>query len=96
MGEVVGFPTPVDDTPHFSGTARCLACEHEWTCVAPVGCTALQCPSCGLERGRTKGPCWPESNLVWTCDCGNDVFVLTGKGALCIGCGRIATGWADA
>lgn len=38
---------------HFkSGTVRCEHCAHEWVAVWPVNSEPLECPKCGLLRGR--------------------------------------------
>lgn len=79
----------------MTGEAKCLACGFEWIAVAEIGCTALECPKCGCDRGRTKGPCWPADGTVFVCNCGCDVFVLRRSGALCIGCGITPTSWVD-
>ncbi len=83
------------EQPHLTGDAKCLACRHIWTAVAPVGSTSsLQCPSCGTDRGVFAGAITPPGGHVWRCDCGNDTFNLTPAGALCLGCGDYAKGWA--
>lgn len=74
-------------TPHNTGDARCLGCLHKWCAVAPVGVVVLECPSCGLERGRFMGNCLRENAKHWTCNCGNDLFHVTPDGTYCPGCG---------
>lgn len=33
--------------PWCTGKAECLACEHEWIAVWPLGANDLECPNCG-------------------------------------------------
>ncbi len=61
--------------PHWEGPTHCVACHHEWHAVAPAGTDWLECPSCGLHKGRAKfafaaGNDQPQ--LV--CRCGCDVL----------------------
>lgn len=74
-------------SPHSTGKARCLQCGHEWVAVAPVGAVWLECPHCQVERGCFIGPCAPENNTVWQCNCGNLMFFLTPDGPMCPVCG---------
>lgn len=98
-GNVVEFPKPAEDAggPSLEGPARCVRCKHEWRAVTPVGCfDDLECPSCGTHHGVRTGTIGTHDGTVWQCNCGNDLFVLTMKGApLCILCGTRATSWAD-
>ena len=77
---------------HKTGDARCLACRHEWTAVAPLDADWLDCPSCTLVRGRFVGPCEREG-LQWACNCGNDLFHLTPDGIYCPHCAAWQWGW---
>lgn len=89
MGSVVAFERPVSDQ-HLTGVGRCVSCRHEWRAVAPVGVDWMQCPSCGLMRGRFMHPVCPkDGEKVWTCACGCDVFMILANpvAAMCIGCG---------
>lgn len=80
--------------PHLTGEAKCLACKHVWTAVAPVGVTsALSCPECAADRGAFMGALSPPGGYVWRCDCGNDTFNLTPAGPFCLGCGDDVRGW---
>jgi len=76
-----------DKQPHLSGAAVCLACRHEWVAVAPVGTVWMDCPACGLERGRYRGPVGL-GGLHWHCKCGNDLFHATQDGMYCPNCGE--------
>lgn len=71
---------------YLSGSAKCIACQHKWEGVAPVGTTWLECPSCSLLRGRFIN-CVDRPNDTWHCDCGNELFVITRGGAYCPNCG---------
>lgn len=89
MGDVVGLrrPEKVEETePHLAGVAKCLACAHEWSAVAPVPCNFLECPACGCVKGAFKyeilrGP------DHWVCPCENSLFVITSEGTYCPNCG---------
>lgn len=100
MGDIVTLNAPANDdeaVPHAEGAARCLACQHEWRAVAPIGTTDLECPECGTVRGVWKYNFQPAGGEVWQCDCGASYFLLTRIGApMCSGCGLRATGWVDA
>ncbi len=70
----------------LSGAARCLACQHEWVAVAPVGSIWLECPSCTLIRGRFVAQVELDGDH-WHCNCGNDLFNATPEGVYCPNCG---------
>lgn len=99
MSDVLPFkpldPEPDDDAggPSITGTAVCGACEHEWTSVAPVGSTHLQCPKCSRWWGTFKHAVEPERH--WRCNCGETFFWLTPTGAMCRRCGTRSNDWAD-
>ncbi len=76
-----------DREPHLSGEAVCLACEHKWVAVAPVGTVWMECPSCSLERGRYLGAV-NVGGEHWRCHCGNDLFRVTKSGMYCPNCGE--------
>ena len=64
--------------PHISGPAKCTVCAHEWSCVAPIGTIAFECPNCNGETGVRQGlVAPPEGALVFNCECGNDRFLVT-------------------
>lgn len=92
MGEVLRFRPvgfrPVEDGPHISGNAKCLACKHEFTAVAPVGTTDLTCPECLLERGVWAYPLTPADGKIWQCSCGGFHFFILLNGYMCVSCGR--------
>jgi hypothetical protein len=74
--------------PHGAGEMFCMACNHTWAGVAPIGATeAFTCPSCGTHRGRWKFEFTPPETTIWTCNCGNQLFNITPKGTFCPGCG---------
>lgn len=77
--------------PHSEGKARCLDCGHAWEAVAPVGVTWMECPMCGLMRGRFVWSHLREGALHWRCDCGCDLFYVTPDGSYCPNCGA----WTD-
>jgi hypothetical protein len=74
--------------PHYTGENRCLECGHEWVAVRPVATETwwLECPSCGLHKGRPIGP-YKREMPHWTCNCGNDLFCITPHGPYCPHCG---------
>jgi hypothetical protein len=87
---VTQFRSREQETPHLSGQARCVACDHEWVAVAPVGSTWLQCPECGTNKGLLRFHCEPaEGGEMWTCGCGCDVFYITREDIRCFHCGGV-------
>ena len=82
-GNVIPFARTV---PHLVGEARCTSCRHDWQAATPVGTDWLDCPGCGLFKGRFLHPAVPDVGR-WMCGCGCDAFAITSKAAFCIGCG---------
>jgi len=75
--------------PHSSGVAICLDCKHEWAAVAPIidgFIVWLECPSCGLVRGRFKYQ-FERNGEQWKCACKNDLFNIKPEGCYCPNCG---------
>lgn len=91
MADVIDFnKAKLEQEPHISGLVHCLSCKHEWTAVAPLGTVSFECPNCGLMRGTHTRLVGPEDGIIWTCGCGNHLFVITAKyNAVCIGCGNL-------
>ncbi len=93
MGDVINFARkpadePEPETPHGAGEAFCFQCKYEWTAVAPVGTTQLQCPECLTYKGLMKFPYAPPADkLRRQCNCGNQLFYLTLEGHMCCNCG---------
>lgn len=74
--------------PHLSGPAQCLECKHTWVAVSPVGTQRLECPACGTHKGVWRGTFDPEPGQhVWTCACGNDLFLIQPHRVMCAACG---------
>lgn len=73
--------------PHMTGTARCLHCKHEWTAVAPLGSMTMECPECSLHKGVFVNNCAPEEGLLWTCNCGNQLYFIQPDICTCCNCG---------
>ena len=87
MAEILSLAAAREErAPHLSGRAMCLGCRHAWQAVAPVGTVILDCPKCGLEKGRYVGLVETDTPR-WTCDCGNDLFHITTNDIYCVGCG---------
>lgn len=89
MAEIVPFKRR---EPHSAGEAKCLDCGHEWASVAPVGVTALECPSCHSMRGLWKYPFGANvGESAFRCDCGSEHFHAVSRGGLaflhCSACG---------
>ncbi len=92
---VIDFKRREPEVPHITGAALCLDCKHEW--VAEIEQQMfeetdgwMECPACHLERGRMKYKHSPErGTLVWTCNCGNDLFHVLREGVHCPNCGRL-------
>lgn len=94
MGDVVPLrceKVETSDGPHLSGEAICGACGHEWVLVAPVGGQHFDCPKCNRMWGAVKHAIEPET--AWRCNCGEQLFWLTPKGAMCRRCGIVPTDW---
>jgi len=88
MGDVIDLQAERENrTPHVSGKAHCVRCQHKWVAVAPVGTTWLECPNCQSMMGtysyrlEIPGP-------HFTCSCGNDLFHIHADGAYCPNCGH--------
>ncbi len=79
------------NSPHVSGAARCLECHHEWVAVAPLETRWLDCPTCGLEKGRFLGA-YQRSEARWVCNCGNDLFYVFDGSVFCPNCGESQRG----
>lgn len=79
---------------HLSGSAKCLACKHEWVAVTEITNSEgyqgdLECPECGCHRGQYVWPFQgPPEEEVWTCiHCDSQLFMITRPGTRCVGCG---------
>lgn len=86
MGDVIDLGAR-RATATMEGSARCLACKHDWIAVAPAGTASLECPSCGLSTGRFVHLAVRNDRYHWLCACGNDLFHLTPEGSYCPVCG---------
>lgn len=75
-------------TPHTSGEAFCMTCDHNWVAVAPVGTVDLECPACHSMKGKFKFHHLRVEDDHWTCNCGNQFFHVTKKGTYCPNCGE--------
>jgi ribosomal protein S27E len=92
VADIIEFRRPEKPDPHMSGPARCVGCQHDWTAVAPVGTTELECPSCGMMKGLYRYPVTADANdLVFRCQCGSEAltaYYRNGKFRLqCMSCG---------
>ncbi len=66
-------------SPHASGPAKCLACDHEWVAVVPHEGTRhdLVCPKCDMRRGQFMYPFETDTGCVlFQCNCGSQYFTL--------------------
>lgn len=96
---VTFMPKPKDPEPPKSGSlveghnwltgpATCLACEHKFIAVAPVGEAFIECPSCGTKKATFSEAFYPAQDTnIRFCNCGNHLFILTEIGHLCPMCG---------
>ncbi len=75
-----------DSSPSSSGECKCLSCGNKWVGVTPIGVIWMECPSCGLIRGRFIHH-HERDGSKWVCNCGNDLFYITPKGCYCPNCG---------
>ena len=82
--------------PHriAKGDAVCLSCRHEWVHTEDLGPDSdsgavwLECPACGLRHGRfMMAYHLPPGDLLWACNCGNDLFHITPDEIFCPHCG---------
>ena len=87
MSNVIPFAKPIEETPHGTGEAFCMACSATWTAVAPVGTVELACPECKTMKGRFVFAYLPCMDKVWECNCGNQLFNLDKSGIFCPNCG---------
>ena len=84
MGDVV----PIIGKQHGQGDAFCITCEHSWQAVAPTGTVWLECPQCHTMKGLFRFAFFPaDGQMVWQCNCGNQLFYLTPEGHMCANCG---------
>ena len=70
-----------------SGQIICFGCKYEWIGASECGTKEFECPSCGTFKGRIKYKCSPNDGSVYTCNCDNDLFIITDKTILCANCG---------
>jgi len=82
MSDVVNI---LKNSPHLSGNAKCLTCNHEWVAVSPTGTVEMECPKCGTWKGVYVGMTAPDT--VWQCDCGNQHYYIDDESATCSRCG---------
>lgn len=82
--------------PHWTGTAKCIDCGHQWEAVAPLGQRWVDCPSCGLNKGTPFRPFGAdEGDRLLFCNCGCEALTAyQRKGRMwvrCMGCGTDLT-----
>lgn len=95
MSNILKFPTALERSPHLSGQARCLQCNHEWAAVVPVGCHEFECPECHTFKGVLVYGCQAEF-AEWTCGCGCNLFKISSPGnVLCWKCGAAQGGFIE-
>ena len=78
----------LDASPHLSGEAMCLVCQHKWVAVAPIGECSLECPECHTFRGVFTGN--PLGEEHYRCKCGCSHFaILPGFRFRCLHCAHL-------
>lgn len=90
MADVVDLAAArAERSPHLSGEAQCLECQHRWVAVAPIGTVQLECPACRSARGIWRYPVGLEPPQVrFICNqCDNDIFQVQPDAYFCIRCG---------
>lgn len=92
MDSILPFQSREPIDPHSAGKAHCLACQHKWTAVVPVGTVWLTCPACGTNKGLLIYACQLDEKH-WTCDCDNQLFMITKAGIYCPNCGSSQHGF---
>lgn len=81
--------------PHIAGAAFCVACDHTWTGVWPIGTTEFQCPECKRLMGRSTYEISPHKDAkVFECNCGNQLYHVLTDRIHCPSCGQ-QTSFAD-
>jgi hypothetical protein len=91
MGDIVNLKQWKDESePHLKGYAKCLACNHKWIAIVPVGVSEFECPNCGSFKGVYQefvidGP------EIWVCQYGCDIFRITPDYIYCVNCGTEQT-----
>ena len=95
MADLIEFKRPEKPEPHIEGMCRCMACQHEWHAVAPVGQLGLECPQCHLLRGEWIWPIEPaDGKSRFACKCNAQLFYYLETGwLLCAGCGQYHRPW---
>lgn len=92
VADVIDLATArAERTPHTSGDARCLRCDHRWVQVQPAGDApnGMECPSCHCMTGSYVYLFRPPDGVPFlTCNCGNQHFLITEKLSLCANCGH--------
>lgn len=79
----------LENKPHLSGEARCLACGHTWAAVAPTGTACLECPACATLRGVFVGPPMRDPRMECACGCAQFTIGQAPSGgmfAMCLHC----------
>lgn len=81
--------------PTLHGKARCLACQHQWEAVAPIGigcdnAPPLACPACECNKGVFVNFV-DYGEQTFHCNCGNSFLTITKRGVFCPCCGS----WVD-
>lgn len=80
----------LEASPHLSGEAMCLVCQHKWVAVAPIGECSLECPECHTFRGVFTGN--PLGEEHYRCKCGCSHFaILPGFRFRCLHCAHLHT-----
>ena len=82
---------------HTSGEAQCMECKHRWAFVAEWPFHHLECPECGIYKGRPIFPYGPSIGDVHVlCSlCSNEHFKLFLRDSqthvVCENCGNNVT-----
>ena len=80
----------IEKLPHTSGVAICMECKYEWEALTPNSfeyTDFLECPECGLHKGRFKYPLEYSDYEHWQCSCENTIFHITQEFFYCPNCG---------
>jgi len=84
----LGSPRAERETQFREDEVFCLECHHRWRARAPKDVDFLECPNCGLMRGKWYLPFIQTHSPHWVCDCGNNLFLLSAGGIYCPNCGK--------
>ena len=81
-----------ENSPHWCGKVKCIACKHEWDGVGEIGNMWVECPSCERVTGTPKYAfAGRQGDSIYTCNCGSEAMTVFYRGndlrMICMSCG---------